>query len=220
MNLHENPLHRAGAPIEEACAAVILLHGRGASPHDILRLADVLAIGDVAYVAPEASNNTWYPHSFLAPLAQNEPWLSAAIEAVRRACEEVVQAGIPKTRLFLAGFSQGACLSLEYAARRPARYAGVIGFSGGLIGIGEIPGAQSPDDKVFVYDGRLDGTHVFLGCSDFDPHIPVERVHQTDEAFRRMGATVTKRIYPGMPHTIIDDEIEFAREMIQSVLAE
>jgi len=216
MNLHRNPLQRVGTPLDEAEAAVVLVHGRGASPRDILRLASVLAVDRVTYLAPAASGNTWYPYSFLASLSQNEPWLSAAVEAVGTACDAAIDAGISRDRLFVGGFSQGACLSLEFVARNPGRYGGVFAFSGGLIGNGEIPDAEPPFDKRFDYEGAMDGTPVFLGCSDQDAHIPVERVHQSTDVFRRLGADVTERIYPGLGHTINEDEIEFARKVIRA----
>lgn len=192
------PVLHAGPPIEEARIVAIMLHGRGASAEDILGLARELSARDVAYLAPQAANRTWYPNSFLAPIAQNEPWLSSALRMIERLVQ-TLQQQIPSSRIALMGFSQGACLTLEFTARHAQRYAMIAGFSGGVIGP---PG--TPRD----YPGTLGGTPVFLGCSDVDQHIPVERVHETATVFERMGARVDKRIYPGMAHTIIAAEIE------------
>lgn len=216
MNLHQLPLRFSGAPLEEARGVVLLVHGRGATAESILSLADAFGVPDICYLAPQASGNTWYPHSFLAPLVRNEPDLTAALEAVTRACATATQAGFAAGQIVVAGFSQGACLALEFAARRARRLGGIVAFSGGLIGSGDVAGQLTPYDKQFEYSGSLDGTPVFLGCSDRDPHIPVERVHQTTEVFRLLGANVTERIYPGMPHTVNEEEIAFARSIIQA----
>lgn len=213
------PVARAGAPLPEARAAMILIHGRGASAESILSLAEELAQPGVAYLAPQAAGHTWYPHSFLAPLDRNEPGLSSGLQAVRDVLAEVEEGGIPLERCFLLGFSQGACLAAEFAARHPHRYGGVIVLSGGLIGNGMKPG-DPPEDKTFEYDGSLDGTPVFVGCSDVDAHIPVSRVHRTAEVLEGLGASVDKRIYPGMGHTINDDELSavqaIMRDLVQS----
>lgn len=211
------PVREAGAPLGRAQAAVVLLHGRGDSATGILQLADVLAQPDVAFLAPDAAGRTWYPYSFLAPLALNEPHLSSAlrlVEAVATRAADVV--GVERT--VLMGFSQGACLATEYAARNARRYGAVVGLSGGLIGNGERHGVDPPADKTFDYGGDLAGTPVFLGCSDVDPHIPVERVHQTAEAFSGLGADVDERIYPGMGHTITDDEVRAVRGLLAGLL--
>ena len=193
------PVLHAGPPIEDARIVAIMLHGRGASAEDILGLAREFSARDVACLAPQAANRTWYPNSFLAPILQNEPGLSSALRMIERLVHTLAQQQIPPSRIALMGFSQGACLTLEYSARHPQRFAVIAGFSGGLIGP---PG--TPRD----YPGTFDGTPVFLGCSDVDQHIPVERVHETATVFERMGARVDKRIYPGMAHTIIAAEIE------------
>jgi predicted esterase len=198
-----------GSPLHEATAALIVVHGRGAPALSMLPLATAIAVPGVAVLAPEAIDNTWYPYSFLAPTEANEPHLSSALALVRRAVEQVVGAGIDRQRLMILGFSQGACLTLEFAARNPARYGGVIGFSGGLIG---------PKGTVFAHPGSFDGTPVFLGVSDNDPHIPVSRVDESAEAFTRMGAQVTSRLYPGTGHTILDDEVQFARALMATLL--
>lgn len=201
------PVMIAGTPLEEARAGVVMIHGRGARAADILTLAGPLEMPGVAFLAPQAAGNTWYPRPFTAPLADNEPFLSSALAAVGRALARIVAAGIPPERTLLLGFSQGACLALEFTARNARRYAGVAGLSGGLIGPEPIPQRS--------YPGRLSGTPVFLGCSDVDFHIPKGIVEQSAEAFRRLGGVVTLRLYPGMGHTVNEDELEFVREMLK-----
>jgi predicted esterase len=196
------PVLLAGAPLDEATGAIIAIHGRGASAEDIIALAREVAPPSVAIVAPQAAGNTWYPYSFLEQFARNEPYLSSALRKVHGLIQELNDRGIPPERIALLGFSQGACLALESAARQPQRYAALLGFSGGLIGP---PGTQ------FDYDGSLAGTPVFLGCSDVDPHIPKERVEESAVALQRLGASVDARLYPGMGHTVNRDEIEAAR---------
>jgi predicted esterase len=185
----------------------VLVHGRGASARDIMGVADAFAIDDVAWVAPQAPGNTWYPLSFLAPMERNEPSLSASLNAIADVVAGLEADGLPRERIGLLGFSQGACLALEFAARHATKFAGLVGFSGGLIGP---PG--TPRD----YRGSFEGTPVFLGCSDIDPHIPLERVDETAAVLKHMGATVDERIYPGMGHTINQDEIEAAAALIAS----
>ncbi len=201
------PVLHAGPPIEEARLVAIMLHGRGASAEDILGLAREFSVHDVAYLAPQAANRTWYPNSFLAPIAQNEPGLSSALGMIERLVLTLQQQRIPSRRIALMGFSQGACLTLEYSARHAQRYAVIAGFSGGVIGP---PG--TPRD----YPGTFDGTPVFLGCSDVDPHIPIDRVNESADVFARMGAAVDKRIYPGMGHTIIAAEIDAVNALLTS----
>lgn len=196
-----NRLVRAGPPPASARLAVVFVHGRGGSADDVLGLADAIAMSDLAYVAPEAPGRTWYPLSFLAPLDQNEPSLSAALATVDGVIADLLSQQIAADRIALLGFSQGACLSLEYAARHAQRYAAIVAFSGGVIG---------PPGTPRAYAGSFEGTPVFLGCSDVDPHIPLERVHETADVYRRLGATVDERIYPGMPHTINRDELDAA----------
>jgi predicted esterase len=205
------PVQRAGVSLERARAAMILLHGRGAGAADMLGLASELAFAEFAYLAPEAMGRTWYPYSFLAPIEWNEPWLSSALALVGELVAGVESARIPAGRIVLLGFSQGACLALEVAARHARRYGGVVGLSGGLIG---------PDGTPRDYPGTFDGTPVLLGCSDVDPHVPVERVHETADVFRRMGASVSERIYPGMGHTVNADEIRIVREILAATLEE
>lgn len=212
------PVAEAGVPLESARAAVILVHGRGATAESILTLSDELNGTDVVYLAPQAAGNTWYPYSFLAPIEQNEPGLSSGIQAIEDLRRRAEAVGIPPGRTVLVGFSQGACLALEYAARNARRYGGIVAFSGGLIGTGGRQGIAPPGDKIFEYDGSLDGTPVFIGCSDVDSHIPVERIHQTEEVIGELGANVTARIYQGMGHTINADELNVARGMIAALV--
>jgi phospholipase/carboxylesterase len=200
----------AGEPISRARAATLMVHGRGARAEDILMLSEQLAQPGFAYVAPQAAENTWYPNRFLAPLADNQPWLFSAIDFVGEVLAEIINAGIPTERLILLGFSQGACLALEFAARNARRYGGVVGLSGALIG---------PDDTPRNYSGSFAGTPVFLGCSDVDFHVPRERVDQTAEVLRRLGGEVTERLYPNMDHSVNQDEIDFIRGMMQALLA-
>jgi predicted esterase len=198
----------SGAALTDARLVAILLHGRGASAEDILGLASDLRLTDVAYLAPQAAGNTWYPYSFLTPMEKNEPNLSSALGTVAALVEHLGERGFSPDRVALMGFSQGACLALEYAARHARRYACVAAFSGGLIGP---PG--TPRD----YAGSFDGTSIFLGCSDIDPHIPLERVKESTEVCRRMGATVDERIYPGMGHTVNVAEMTAVRAMLSGV---
>lgn len=196
---------RAGPPLEQARLAAVLVHGRGATAEDILTLAPALRTPDVAFVAPQARNGTWYPRTFLAPLRENEPDLSSGIARLASLVAEVETEGLPASRIALVGFSQGACLALEFAARHPRRYAAVIGLTGGLIGP---PGIQ------WRNRGRLDGTPVFLGAGDPDPHVPWWRVEETAAFLTGLGADVTLRRYPGMPHSISPEELDEVRERL------
>ena len=195
----------AGAPLYRAKAAVIMLHGRGADAGDMLGLAEVVAQPDLAYLAPQAAGRSWYPYSFLAPIAHNEPFLSSALDMLNRLLLGLGSEGFAPERTVLLGFSQGACLALEYAARHGRRYGGVVGLSGGLIG---------PDGTPRDYASALDGAPVFLGCSDIDPHIPLARVHETARVLRALGGAVTERIYPGMAHGINEDEVRAVRGLL------
>jgi glyoxalase family protein len=199
----------AGPPPREANAALILVHGRGGSAREMLRLAREIADGTVACVAPQASGHTWYPYSFLSPLDQNEPGLSSGLAVLEALVRETIEAGVPRKRVALLGFSQGACLALEFVARSAGRYGGVIGLSGGLIGP---PG--TPRD----YPGSLNATPILLGCSDVDPHIPLERVEETATVLTGLGGEVTKRIYPGLGHTVNRDELDRARAMLAQIV--
>ncbi|MFO7170414.1 MAG: dienelactone hydrolase family protein [Chloroflexota bacterium] len=208
-NLHQGqPLLQRGAPLGAARAAMVLVHGRGASAADIMTLADELPHPDFAYLAPQAAGGTWYPNRFMAPIASNEPWLSSALQVLADTLASLEAAGLPPERTILLGFSQGACLATEFVARNARRYGGVVGLSGGLIG---------PTGTPRDYPGSLDGTPVLLGCSDVDPHIPVGRVHETAEVLRRLGAAVDERIYPGMGHTVNEDELAAVRAMMAAI---
>jgi phospholipase/carboxylesterase len=200
---------RAGVPPGEARVGVVLLHGRGATARGILDLARQIDVDGVAYLAPGASRNTWYPQSFLAPISANEPGRSSGLQAIGDAVATLVEAGVPEERVVLGGFSQGACLATEFAARNPRRYGGAFALSGGLIGE-----TVDVEDYAAEHEGAMDGTPVFLGCSDVDPHIPVERVHDTREVFEALGAEVTERIYEGMGHTVNVDELEHVRGIV------
>ena len=199
-------LLHAGASLDVATGAVILLHGRGASAGDILSLATPLEQPGVAYLAPQAAGSTWYPQSFLAPREQNEPYLSSALERVEQIVCSLESAGMTRSRIVICGFSQGACLSSEFVAAHPARYAGVIAFTGGLVG---------PLGSDLTHVGNLEGTPVLLSSGDPDPHVPWVRVQQTADELSRMGAQVTTRRYPGRPHTVSAEEISDARMLLE-----
>ena len=203
------PVLAAGPAPRDARLALILVHGRGASAEDILGLAAELRLPDVACLAPQAAGHTWYPYSFLSPIEQNEPGISSGLGVIGRLIDDLGGEGLPPGRIGLLGFSQGACLSLEFAARNARRYAGVFALSGGLIG---------PPGTPRTHAGAFDGTPVFLGCSDVDAHIPLERVHESAEVFRRMGAAVDERIYPRMGHTVNSDELAAVRGMLSARL--
>ena len=203
------PIRVAGESFAHARAAMLMLHGRGATAEDILSLAGELAVPGFAYLAPQAAENTWYPNRFLAPLASNEPWLTSALHFVDVALAQIVQAGISPERMIILGFSQGACLALEYTARHARRYGGLVGLSGALIG---------PDDAPRDYAGSLAGTPVFLGCSDVDFHVPKARVQSTAEVLQRLGGDLTVRLYPNMDHTVNQDELDFVRSMMQALI--
>jgi phospholipase/carboxylesterase len=187
---------------------MIMVHGRGASAEDILSLSEEFPDSAFAYLAPQAAGSVWYPQSFLSPIAANEPGLSSALAVLAGILARVHDAGIPFQRVILLGFSQGACLALEYAARNARRYGGVAGLSGGLIG---------PAGTARAYGGSFEGTPVFLGCSVTDPHIPRERVEDTNEVMRSLGAEVTMRLYPEPGHSVNEDEVELVRAMIGAV---
>ncbi|MGM0591363.1 MAG: alpha/beta hydrolase [Halobacteriota archaeon] len=211
-SLHEGiPPRTVGAPLSDARATVVAVHGRGATAGSILSLADELPTDDVAYVAPQAAGNTWYPNSFLAPIDSNEPELSSALRVIDRAVADAEDEGVAADRVVFVGFSQGACLASEYVARNAREYGGLAAFSGGLIG---------PQGTPRDYDGSLDGTPVFIGCSDRDPHIPLERVHETQAVFEDLDADVTERIYEGMGHTINADELDHLRDLVSQLVSE
>ena len=205
-NPHQDqPVRTGDAALDDAQAAMILLHGRGASAQGMLRLADELDMSNVAYRAPQAAMRSWYPQSFMAAREQNEPELTSALEVVANTIENVQESGLAPERVVLLGFSQGACLATTYAAQNPQRYGGVVGLSGGLIG---------PEGTTFEYKGSLNSTPVFLGCSDQDPYIPQERVHETADVLQAMDAEVTTRIYEGLGHTTNEDELQRVRSLL------
>lgn len=203
--MHKKNIITAGKDLKDAKKALILLHGRGATAEDILTLAEHLNVDDYALFAPQASNFTWYPYSFLAPPAQNEPWLSSAIGIVSDVVRDIQAAGISSKDIYFAGFSQGACLTLEFVTRNAQQWGGVTAFTGGLIG-----------DKLYGenYKGDFSGTLVFIGTSDPDMHVPVERVYASVDVLRSMNANVTAKFYPDMGHTISENEIEQANQLI------
>ena len=204
----DQPIMTAGEALSHATAAMILLHGRGANAADILTLAEHIGVPGFAYLAPQAAQYTWYPQSFMAALDQNEPHLSSALGTIGELVAHVLAGGIPAEKIIIGGFSQGACLTSEFAARNPKRYGGLIVLSGGLIG---------PPNTARNYTGTFSNMPVFLGCSNIDIHIPEERVHESAQVLEKMGAQVVKRIYPDMGHTIIGDEIEQAKNIVKAV---
>ena len=203
--MHKKNIVTRGKNIDEAKKALIMLHGRGGSADDILGFATHLNVDEYALFAPEATGNTWYPLTFLAPPAQNEPWLSSALDLIKELVDDINKQGIANEQIYFTGFSQGACLTLEFVTRNATRYGGVAAFTGGLIG-----------NKIYGenYSGNFNGTPVFIGSSDPDMHIPVERIHETTKMLKSMHADVTEKIYKNMGHTINEDEIEQANRLI------
>lgn len=203
--MHQRNYQSAGKEPGPGSKVLIMLHGRGANAEDIMDLSKYLDIRDFSIVAPQATNHTWYPYSFLAPRSANEPWLSSALSLIDSIVEELLSKGVGRESIYFLGFSQGACLTLEYIGRNPAKYGGVVAFTGGLIG-----------EKIETesYKGDFEGTAVFIGTSDPDPHVPVERVHQTTEILSSLNAAVTTKIYKAMGHTINQDEIEQANQLV------
>lgn len=205
--MHTKNLITDGIKLKEASKALIMLHGRGATAEDILGLSSYLDVSDFALLAPQATNYTWYPYSFMAPINQNEPWLTSALGLVKEIVHDANSAGISSENIYFVGFSQGACLTLEFVTRNATKWGGVAAFTGGLIG-----------DKIYSdnYKGDFNTTPVFIGTSDPDPHVPVERVNASTEILKSMHANVTTKIYPGMGHTISADEIKLANQLIFS----
>lgn len=203
--MHTKNIKTAGKPLKEAEKALIMVHGRGANARDILGLASHLNVSDYALLAPEATNNTWYPYSFLAKPEQNEPWLSSALDLLKESVEEVTNQGISPENIYFMGFSQGACLTLEFVARNAQKFGGVAAFTGGLIG-----------DRIYEenYSGDFNGTPIFIGTGNPDPHVPVERVKESVTILEKMNAKVYLEVYEGRPHTITQDEIEEANRVI------
>jgi phospholipase/carboxylesterase len=205
----DQPVLQAGKPLAEAEGAVILLHGRGASAEDILGLGDSFEHPGLAYLAPAAAGHSWYPYSFLAPFEKNEPWLTSALKKIAATVQHTMGAGIPREKIVIAGFSQGACLATEFTARHRGGLGGLIAFTGGLIG---------PPGTKFSYAGSLAQMPAFLGTGDPDPHVPWERVEESAAVLRSLGAEVTLRRYPGLPHTISQNEIDEAKKLIAGVI--
>jgi phospholipase/carboxylesterase len=205
--MHQKKIVTAGQPLTKATKALIMLHGRGATAEDILGLASEFNVKDYALLAPQATNYTWYPLSFLAPVKQNEPWLTSAIQVVGEIVEDIRRVGIKDEHIYFAGFSQGACLALEFVTRNATRWGGVAAFTGGLIG-----------DRIYTenYRGDFAGTPVFIGTSNPDPHVPVERVNASSDFIRNMNAVVTEKVYPGMGHTINREEIAIVNKSLFS----
>jgi phospholipase/carboxylesterase len=203
--MHKKDIRTAGKKLTDAEKALVMLHGRGAPAEDILGLSSHLSVNDFALIAPQATNYTWYPYSFLVPPQQNEPWLSSALELLNEVVSDINKGGINSENIFFAGFSQGACLTLEYVTRNARKWGGVAAFTGGLIG-----------DKIYAenYQGDFEGTRVFIGSGNPDPHIPVERVNETAKVMQSMNASVNEKIYPGMGHTISENEIKMANAWV------
>jgi predicted esterase len=201
------PVLSAGEALSRARVAMVMVHGRGATAESILTMVPSLDEASVAYLAPQARGNTWYPFSFLSPISQNEPGITSGMRAIERVLAMVEAAGIPLDRTLLLGFSQGACLATEFVARHARRYGGVAGLSGGLIG---------PEGTPRDYPGSLLGTPVFLGCSDIDSHIPAERVRESADVLGKLGGDVTMRLYAGMGHTVNEDELKTIQSMLRS----
>lgn len=203
--MHTKNIKTGGKPIKEAKKVLIMLHGRGGDAQDILGFATHLNVPEFALVAPEATNNSWYPNSFMAKPEQNEPWLSSALNLIKELVDDVMQQGISSENIYFSGFSQGACLSLEFVARHARKYGGVAAFTGGLIG-----------DKLYLenYSGNFDGTHIFIGTGNPDPHVPVERVKESVSILENMKAEVEMQVHDGRSHTISSDEIDAANRFI------
>ena len=209
--MHRKNIIVAGKQLNANSKILIMLHGRSGSAEDILSLAEYLNVKDFTLLAPQASNNTWYPYSFLAPPQQNEPWLSSALDLLKELLNDLYSQGIPSQLIYFAGFSQGACLTLEFVARNADKYGGVVAFTGGLIG-----------DKIYSenYKGDFQGTPIFIGTSNPDQHVPVERVYATANILKNMNAAVTEKVYNNMGHTIIQDEIDNANTLVFNVPSE
>lgn len=204
--MHSKNIITAGKNIEDAKKIMVLLHGRGSNARDILSLAGPLGIDDYSLFAPQATNNTWYPHSFLVPPDQNEPWLSSALQNLEELLSDIKSKGFATENLYFAGFSQGACLTAEFVTRNADKFGGMLLFTGGLIG-----------DKVYAenYRGNFNGMPVFIGTGNPDAHVPVERVEETAQILEKMQAKVTVKIYNNRPHSISDDEIRQAKKILR-----
>jgi predicted esterase len=204
----DQPVLLGGAPLAEAAGALVLLHGRGGSAQDMLALARDLQADSLAWLVPEAAGRLWYPFSLLEKPERNRPHLNSALALVKRVMEKIAAANVPPERVVLLGFSQGASVALEFAARNARRYGGLVALSGALLG---------PEGTPREYAGSLAGTPLFLGCGDSDPHLPKRRVDETAAVFTRLGATVTQRVYPGLGHAMNEEEMVAARGMMEEV---
>lgn len=203
--MHSKNLKSGGKSLADAKKVLIMLHGRGASAEDILALNSYLNVSEFALIAPQATNNTWYPKSFMAPTAENEPWLSSALDTVKDTLEMVKSNGFESRDIYFLGFSQGACLTLEFVTRNAEKFGGIAAFTGGLIG-----------DQIDMedYSGDFEGTPVFIGSGNPDAHVPVDRVRRSAEIMDKLNASVRVEIYDNRPHTVSQEEIEQANKLI------
>ena len=203
--MHKKNIHAAGKPLKEAKKVLMMVHGRGADARDILGLAAHLNVSDYALLAPQATNHTWYPYSFMAKPEQNDPWLSSALDLLKDMVNEIMEQGISSENIYFLGFSQGACLTLEFVTRHAKKYGGVAAFTGGLIG-----------DQINMenYSGDFNGTPIFIGTGNPDPHVPVDRVRESERILKEMNADVHVQVYDGRPHTITQEEIDEANRLI------
>ncbi|MGV3539328.1 MAG: alpha/beta hydrolase [Rufibacter sp.] len=206
MNTHERRIKSAGKPLAETGKALVMVHGRGATAESILSLSEYLEVEDFSLFAPQATNQSWYPYSFMAPVAQNQPALDSALDLIDETVQRILDQGVESQNIFLLGFSQGACLTSEYAARRARAYGGLLLFTGGLIG-------ESIDKT--TYNGTFTHTPVLITTGDPDPHVPVSRVEETVAILEEMCASVTSKIYKGRPHTILPEELELANQILR-----
>lgn len=204
----DQPVFQMGPPLTDARVAVVLVHGRGGSAWDMLGLSGELQATGTSFVAPQAEGSTWYPRRFLAPPRENEPWLSSGLDLLHAIVESLEQAGLTRDRIVLLGFSQGGCLAVHFGATHATRWGGLVGLSAGLIG---------PPGEPWAFDGTLDGTPVFLGCSDRDPHIPETRLTESATALRNLGGDVTLKVYPGLGHTVNADEVTHVRRILRTI---
>jgi phospholipase/carboxylesterase len=200
MTGHAKNIITAGVALKNAAKVLLMLHGRGANAEDIISLSEYLKLRDTHIIAPQATNNAWYPYSFLSPRQQNEPWLSSALQVLKEILRDVMRAGFKSEQVFILGFSQGACLTLEFATQNAQPFGGIIAFTGGLIG------NVLQDEN---YSGNFQKAKVFIGNSDRDPHVPVARSEESKKIMENLGAEVTLKIYPGMAHTVNDDELDW-----------
>ncbi|WAC13815.1 alpha/beta hydrolase [Dyadobacter pollutisoli] len=205
MYTHDKQIIKSGTQAGEATKAIVMLHGRGGTAEDIISLKKVLNLEGIAIYAPKATNHSWYPYSFMAPVAQNQPALDSALDVVNEVVKEIEASGIAAENIYFAGFSQGACLTLEYTTRNAKRYGGVIALTGGLVG--QVLTEEN-------YRGDFAGTPVFISTGDPDPHVPVSRVKESIAILERMNAAVTYAIYPGRQHTISGEEIKLVNKTI------